>query len=177
MPISTSWFYLQQPTISRLQVCSAAERIDSKQTLSSCDHFKGLKTYPPAYMHTDTVSATGGPYFRKERAFTRMRETRSRVPAVVQRQHSIVGSVPDLGSDTSKLWRARLPAVTSSAGANLQPCFSASIRPAHVSCPRRGWVGGLAWAAGKRSLSRRLANPPPAIQTCSTTKPRGLGKA
>lgn len=64
----------------------------SKQTLSSCDRLKRLKTYPPAYMHTDTVSATGGPYFRKERAFTRMREARSRVPAAVQRQHSIVGS-------------------------------------------------------------------------------------
>lgn len=87
-----------------------------------------------------------------------MREARSRVPAVVQRQHSIVGSVRDLGSDTGRLRGARLPAVTSSAGASLQPRFSSSISPAHISRPGRGWVG---WRELRGSAPRAGVRPIP----------------
>lgn len=97
-------------------------------------------------------------------AFTRTRDARSRVPAAAQRQPSMVGSVPDLGSDTCPSCEALgwLPAVTSSAGANLQPRFSASISPAHISRPRREWVGAFGVSCGE-------ALPEPA--SCQSSPP------
>lgn len=149
----------------------------SKQTLSNYD-LKRLKPYPSAYMHTETVSATGGTYFRREMAFTRTREASSRVPAAVQRQQSIVGRVPDLRSDTQELRSARLAAVTPSAVQAFSPASPPPSAP--LTFPdflTRPWEAGLPWAVGKRSLSRRSANRPPATPPCSTTKPRGLGRA
>lgn len=79
--------------------------------------------------------------YTKETAFTRRREARSRVPAAVQLQPSMVGSVRDLGSDTERAVKRSAACCHIQCWCELQPCFSASISSAHISWPRSGWVG------------------------------------
>lgn len=87
-------------------------------------------------------------------AFTRIREARSRVPAAVQRQHSIVGSVRNLGSDTRKLRSARCLLSHPALAQAFSPASPPPSAPLTFPDPGvGGWVG----------VSRGEALPEPAF--------------
>lgn len=146
MPTSTSWFYLQQPTIPRLQACNILERKRFRRTvqnkLSPAAILK-IKNIPQIQHQLQVVRI-----FSKEMAFTRRRDARSRVLAVVQRQPSMLSSVRERGSVRAQAARR------STACCHIQRRGEPSapllrLHQRRSRFPTQAWVGGLGVSCGE----------------------------